>query len=189
MNRSGWQQTWVRILTTVLTLCMMAVIFALSGQDSERSDYTSGFISKAIIPVLYRDYALQTPEKQQEIYDNVQYAVRKCAHFTEYTVLGILIRLCLESWFGCRIKKRYILLLSAFVCGAMYAGTDEWHQRMIDGRSGQWTDVLLDSFGVLFGTFAGNRLIDTVEKRKKGPVKESGNECCTGQSGNSPEYR
>ena len=168
MVRTGWQRTWIRILTTALTICVMSMIFAFSTQNADRSDRTSGFISNAIISVLYRDYAAQTPEKRQEIYDSVQFVVRKCAHFSEYTLLGLLLRLCLESWIGHRMKKRYALMLLAFLCGALYAGSDEWHQKLIDGRSGQWIDVLLDSCGVLFGAFLGDRLILAINRKQKG---------------------
>lgn len=168
MVRTGWQRTWVRVLTTALVLFVMAMIFNLSMQTAERSDLTSGFISNAIIPVLYPDYPSETPERRQEIYDGVQHVVRKCAHFSEYTLLGFLLRLCLESWIGHRIRKRYGLMLPAFAIGAVYAGTDEWHQIQIDGRSGRWTDVLLDSCGVLFGVFLGNRLIIVLERKRKG---------------------
>ena len=182
MVRAGWQQPWVRVLTTVLTICVMAMIFAFSMQDADRSNLTSGFISDAIIAVLYRDYAMQTPETRQEIYDNVQHAVRKCAHFSEYTLLGFLIRLCLESWSGHRMKKPYSLLLPAFIGGTLYAGTDEWHQMMIDGRSGQWADVLLDSGGVLFGAFIGNRLIVRNSGNGKETVRNNADEHRTRES-------
>ena len=165
MVRTGWQRIWVRILTTVLTVCVMVMIYDFSTQNADRSDHTSGFISNAIIPILYPNYASETPEHRQEIYDSVQFVVRKCAHFGEYTLLGFLLRLCLESWIGHRIKKRYPLLLTAFFGGTAYAGTDEWHQKLIDGRSGQWTDVLLDSCGVLFGAFLGDRLIILLERK------------------------
>ena len=167
MTGTGWQQMRVRILTTVLTLCMMAVIFAFSTQDADRSDRTSGFISNAIIRVLYPNYPSETPERQQEIYDSVQHVVRKCAHFSEYTLLGFLMRLCLESWFGHRMKKRHALMLPAFLAGALYAGTDEWHQNLIDGRNGQWTDILLASCGVLSGAFLGDRLIIILARRHR----------------------
>ena len=167
MTGTGWQKTWIRVLTTAATLCVMVMIFAFSMQDADRSDHTSGFISKAIISVFYPDYDTQTPEKQREIYDSVQFAVRKCAHFSEYTLLGFMLRLCLESWVGHRMKKRYALMMPAFIGGALYAVTDECHQLMIDGRSGQWTDVLLDSCGVLFGTFIGNRMIILIDRKRK----------------------
>lgn len=179
MVRTGWQRTWVRVLTTALTFIVMAMIFNLSTQTAERSDSTSGFISNAIISVLYPDYPSETAVRRQEIYDGVQHAVRKCAHFSEYTLLGFLLRLCLESWFGHRMRKRYGSAVAAFVIGAAYAGTDEWHQKMIDGRSGEWTDVLLDSCGVLFGVFLGSRLIIRTEQKQKG-TEEDGDEHCAG---------
>ena len=168
MTGIGWQRTWVRVLTTALTLCVMAMIFAFSTQNADRSDQTSGLISSAVISVLYPNYDSESPERRQEIYDGVQHAVRKCAHFSEYTLLGFLLRLCLESWAGHRIRKRGTLLTAAFIGGTAYAGTDEWHQKLIDGRSGQWTDVLLDGCGVLFGAFLGTRLIIRSERKSKG---------------------
>ena len=188
MVRTGWQRTRIRILTTALTLCVMAMIFGFSTQNADRSDHTSGFISNAIIPVLYRDYASQTPAKQREIYDDVQFVVRKCAHFCEYTLLGFLLRLCMESWFGYRMRKRYFLLLPAFIGGTLYAVTDEWHQVLTDGRSGQWTDVLLDSCGVLFGAFLGNRLIIWIDGKGKERGRDNGDEHRTGQSGDPTEH-
>ena len=143
------------------------MIFAFSTQNADRSDHTSSFISKAIISVLYRDYATQTPEKQQEIYDNVQFVVRKCAHFSEYTLLGFMLRLCLESWFGHRTKKHRILTLIGLGAGASYACTDELHQLSIDGRSGQWKDVLVDSSGLLAGVTLGTLLIKSLKHRNK----------------------
>ncbi len=147
MERTGWQLTWVRILTTALTAAMMVLIFLFSTEDAEHSDRTSGSISRAIIPVVYPDYEQKTPETQREYYDSIQHVVRKAAHFTEYAILGALLRLCLESWFG---RKKWVFP-SAWAAGTLYAVTDELHQLMIIGRSGQWTDVLLDSAGVLTG--------------------------------------
>ena len=147
MKRSGWQRTWVRILTTLMTMAVMVFIFAFSTEDAESSDQTSGNISREVLPIVYPDYEQKPPEEQKTCYDNVQHIVRKTAHFTEYMILGLLIRLCLESWFGHR--KR--MLPASWAAGTIYAGTDELHQLLIDGRSGQWTDVLLDSGGVMTG--------------------------------------
>ena len=103
-------------------------------------------------------------DEQQAIYDTVQHIVRKCAHFTEYLILGFLIRLCFESWFGHRARKGRILALAGFGTGAAYACTDEAHQLAIDGRSGQWTDVLVDCSGVLAGAALGTLMIKTLHK-------------------------
>lgn len=159
MKRGGWQKTWVRVLTSGLTLGLMIMIFAFSTQNAEKSDRTSGFISGTVVRMVYRDYEQMDPERQQSVYADTQHIVRKCAHFTEYMLLGFMLRLCLESWFGHRSRGKRSLFAGALCAGIMYACTDEIHQLMIDGRSGQWTDVLVDSSGVLVGVIAGILLI------------------------------
>ena len=162
MEASQWKKTWLRVLTTALVLGMMALIFCFSMESAERSDETSGILSRTIIRVMYPDYDRFSAERQQEIYDNVQHYVRKTAHFTEYLILGVLMRFCLQSWFG-PVKG---LNLSAWGAGTLYAVTDEIHQLTIDGRSGQWTDVALDSAGVLAGVMIALGLIRIIDKRK-----------------------
>ena len=165
MVKGGWQRPWVRGVTTLLTLAVMVMIFCFSMQDAAHSDETSGTISQAVIRVLYPDYPERTPEEQQEIYDNVQHVVRKCAHFSEYTLLGFLMRLCFESWFGAAARKRGRLAIFSTLAGAEYACTDELHQLLIDGRSGQWTDVLIDSLGVTLGVLLAGLLISRTARR------------------------
>ena len=165
MTRTGWQTPWVRIVTTLLTIAVMVMIFCFSTENAEHSDRRSGVISIRIVRIFHPEYEQMNPEKQKEIYDNVQHIVRKCAHFTEYMMLGFLIRLCLESWFGHRMKRYRILALIGFGSGTGYACTDELHQLSIDGRSGQWTDVLVDSSGVLAGVVLGTLLIKSLNRR------------------------
>ena len=167
MTRTGWQKTWVRILTTSMTIAMMVLIFCFSMEDAEQSDRTSGFISDAVISVFYPDYREMNADRQQEVYDSVQFIVRKCAHLLEYLTLGFLLRLCAESWAGHRTGNRRFLLAAAFLIGAAYAGTDELHQLAIDGRSGQWADVLVDSCGVLAGSLSGTLMINRRTGRKQ----------------------
>lgn len=164
MERTGWQQNWVRILTTVLTAAVMVLIFCFSTESAERSDQTSGKISRQVVYMVYPNYDQKTTEEQQACYEMVQHHVRKTAHFTEYAVLGMMIRFCLASWFG----RRSGLSAAAWITGTLYSGTDELHQLLIDGRSGQWTDVLLDSCGVLTGVLiAGLILLLTWKKRRQ----------------------
>ena len=165
MRRSGWQNSWVRAVTTLLTIAVMMMIFCFSMENAEKSDRRSGVFSSAVISIFYPEYNHLDEEEQQAIYDNVQHVVRKCAHFTEYMMLGFLIRLCLESWFGHRMNKYRILALIGFGAGTAYACSDEMHQLAIDGRSGQWTDVLVDSSGVLAGVTLGTLLIKSLNRK------------------------
>ena len=85
----------------------------------------------------------------------LQLVVRKCAHFSAYLILGVLVTAAWRRWPGPtrtanRRRVRWDLIGPALVAIA-YAGTDEAHQLLVTGRSGQLTDVLIDSAGVLVG--------------------------------------
>ena len=159
MSKTGWQNPWVRAITTILAFVIMIMIFCFSMETADQSDRTIGRFSRRVVKIAYPQYDELDPTEQKIIYDSVQHAVRKCAHFTEYMMLGFVIRLCLESWFGYRLKKYRVLALIGFGAGTAYACTDELHQLTIEGRSGQWTDVMVDGSGVLIGVVLGTILI------------------------------
>jgi len=163
MERAGWQQTWVRILTTALTVAVMVMIFCFSMENAEDSDQTSGKISMEVIHIIHPDFDEKPPQVQKTIYDDVQYAVRKTAHFTEYALLGLMMRFCLESWVG----RRKWTLPAAWAAGTLYAVTDELHQMQIDGRYGQWKDVLIDSSGVLAGILIACMILHLIFKKRQ----------------------
>ena len=165
MTRSGWQNPWVRVVTTLLTVAVMVMIFCFSMENAETSDKRSGFIAMPVIRLLHPDYDQLDEAAQDEIYAGVSHVVRKCAHFTEYMVLGFLLRLCLESWFGHRMRKYRILALIGFGAGTAYACTDELHQLGVEGRSGAWKDVLVDASGVLLGVTLGTMLVKTLNRK------------------------
>lgn len=162
MEKGKMQRTWVRILLTALTLAVMVLIFFFSTETAEESDETSGVFTQQMIEMLYPDFDSYSTEEQMTLYESLQYGIRKTAHFTEYAILGFLLRLCIESWFG----KRGWLLQAAWLGGTLYAVTDELHQLTTDGRSGQWTDVLIDSSGVICGVLVAILILRIVHKRK-----------------------
>jgi VanZ family protein len=65
--------------------------------------------------------------------------LRKCAHVTEYAVLGALLY---------RALGREALALAV---GIAYAGTDELHQHFVRGRHASPVDVAIDAVGVALG--------------------------------------
>ena len=164
MAGSGLQKIGIRIILTLMTVLMMGLIFFFSEQSAETSDATSGRISGTVISLVFPDYHSYPAERRQEIYDRVQHTVRKTAHFTEYMILGILLRLCLESWLG----KRGFLLPASWAGGTLYACTDEMHQMLTKGRSALWTDVLIDSTGTLCGVLLVLLVLSTKRKARKG---------------------
>ena len=65
--------------------------------------------------------------------------LRKCAHMTEYAVLGYLLLRAIghEVW--------------ALLLGIAYSATDEFHQRFVAGRHGSPVDVAIDTIGLMIG--------------------------------------
>ena len=78
---------------------------------------------------------------------NIEYPIRKAAHMTEYAILGWLA-FAFSGTFEKRQKVHYIAALGFAFC---YASTDEFHQLFIPGRSGQFTDVCIDTAGAVIG--------------------------------------
>ena len=180
------QKTWVRIISTMMILAIMGMIFLFSTEPAEQSDATSGQIAAWVADRLRPEWRSYDPERKQAYYNEVQHVVRKCAHFTEFALLGFSLRFCLESWLGqerggegCDLSDsgsersrgqgapRKRLSAAAWLGGTLYACLDEIHQKLVDGRSGQGTDVLIASAGVLTGVLLFLLLLYLMDRRKR----------------------
>lgn len=75
--------------------------------------------------------------------------VRKIAHFAEFSVLGIMLELCVYSLNRVSPHKYLPHVLGA---GLLTAVIDETIQLGSPGRAGRITDVWLDFSGVIFGS-------------------------------------
>ena len=151
-----------KVLLLLLTVGMMVLIFVFSAEPAADSDRTSGFLVNLVLYTACPNYDTLTPDAQLAVYNTLQHLVRKAAHFTEFALLGFLLRLCLESWFP---KAR--LSLWAWFGGTVYAITDEIHQLSVDARSGQIGDVLLDSCGVIAGVIVGWVILTLLRRRRE----------------------
>lgn len=137
---------WIAVAWTAVIL-WMAFIFSMSAEPAVESDKTSGGVAELILKIFVPDFEELSSAERAEMVDGIQHAVRKSAHFCGYTLMGILLCIAFSGHFE---RNRHILP-SAFVAGALYAASDEFHQRFVPGRSGELKDVLLDSSGVAFG--------------------------------------
>ena len=76
---------------------------------------------------------------------------RVIAHFTEYAILASLWAWALVPELGRRG------LWAAAVISALYAVTDEYHQRFVEGRDSDILDVVTDWAGIAFGLWLFSR--------------------------------
>lgn len=156
----------LRLTLWFLTIGMMVIIFLFSAQNGENSMALSGRFSVPIANFIASMQKDVTPEKYQEILNAVQFFVRKTAHFSEYAVLGFLIRLLMWSY---SVKRAGGW---AWLAGTLYAGTDEIHQLLTGERSGMWQDVVLDSCGAVFGVVMAGVFMWLLGRRKARNVHE-----------------
>lgn len=133
----------------LLSFLWMMFIFMMSQQNADTSTETSlragTLVAELVVPG-YRDW---TAAEQRALAIQIDYPVRKLAHASEYTVLGILYSLSVLS--VTTVPRRRKLLCTAFPLGVLYAMSDEFHQLFVPGRAGRVSDVLIDSAGVLLG--------------------------------------
>ena len=75
--------------------------------------------------------------------------LRKVMHASVYFVLAFFLIIGISMLFS---KKRYFLsfLITVLLCFS-FAFTDEYHQTFVEGRTGQFMDVIIDTSGAFLG--------------------------------------
>ena len=152
-----------RGILILLILINCLVIFGFSSQKAEESSNTSSKIVDAIVDTLYRNKKIVNQEVQM-LKENITTLVRKGAHFSIYTCLGILTFLYIGTY-PINLKKRF--LYTILFCIA-YACSDEFHQMFVEGRSGEIRDICIDTCGALFGTvivIAISKFVNLIKKK------------------------
>lgn len=146
-----------RIAITFLIVAAGCVVgmFYFSNQNGDTSHGLSYDIVLHILKWLSID-----PDETITAMDLCDFVVRKIAHFTEYTVLGIglcgLMRVLVKRYWG----------IAAIVLGAVLASLDEFHQLFIPGRSAMVSDVVIDTCGVVVGSIIFTLIILLQEKKR-----------------------
>lgn len=142
----------------LLTALWMAVIFWFSSKDAASSTEDSYLVGRTAAVLLVPGFRGMSAEEQQAAVESMDHKVRKTAHFFEYTVLGALLAgVFLQP--GSRRKERCLQAVRAWAAGTGYAVSDEVHQMFVPGRACMWTDVMLDSTGVLAGLLLGGCIL------------------------------
>lgn len=133
-----------RIIFAVLIIVNCVVIFMFSSQNSEKSSKTSGVVVEKVVDTISNS---NKKVKKETIREQVTFYVRKTAHFTIYTLLGIWL-MNEANTFQITTKRKFVICI---IFGCLYAITDEFHQSFVGGRSQELRDILIDTGGVFFG--------------------------------------
>lgn len=149
-----------KLLFIILTFLWLGVIFSFSLQSGEESSGMSMGVLKNLLelfsPELAESYELM-PREQMELIHTI---LRKCAHFSEYLILGVLASIAL---FQINVCPKVPIAISFCV---LSAAADETFQRFVSGRAGRFTDVLIDSAGALTGIGIVFLILKLIKKKK-----------------------
>ena len=157
------RKTAVRVLLWAAVLALMALIFTFSSQPAEQSSETSSPFVDLYMHIFHRDADSLSPEEQFDLRESASFLVRKAAHFSIYTLLGILLSSAVRATFS-----GYKRLWLPFILGALYAVSDEFHQSFVPGRSCELRDMAIDSSGVLLGVLLVAGVCCLLSRRKDG---------------------
>ncbi len=152
-----------RVLLWTAVFVWMALIFFFSAQTAPESSGQSGTLIRTILSWIDSSFETLTIAEQELRIEELQHIVRKLAHMSIYGVLGML---CMGALCTHRLGK-WKRPLCAFAISAVYAMSDEWHQTMVAGRSGEIRDVCIDSLGALLGVLFVFVIFTCYQKRSE----------------------
>ena len=147
-----------KTISIISLILWMIVIFSFSSADANKSTGTSDKVITTMIEIKDKITDQETPVSEKEIIvKNSSFYVRKIAHISEYLILGLLMFNTLKQF-------NILNIYYAIILCVLYSCTDEFHQLFINGRSGSFRDVLIDTIGILLGTYLYKILI--IKKKK-----------------------
>ena len=144
----------IQAAATLATAAFILFIFSNSLQNGEES----GNRSQSVLATFQRLFA-----RAGIPFAVTEYFIRKAAHFLEYFALGLLLMGALRAYTP--KLKRYCAI--PLCLGFMVACCGEALQRFVPGRSGQFSDVLLDFSGVAAGALSLMFFILWKQKRRR----------------------
>ena len=109
-------------------------IFSMSAQDGVSSGGLSEKLTAVFLP------------RDSQYFDLLHHLIRKAAHVTEFLILfGLWFGWAAEAFPRAELPLSLGLPYGATLISAIF---DEVHQLSVPGRSGSFTDVLIDMLGV-----------------------------------------
>lgn len=149
----------IRTILITLLLGTFCIIFGFSSQNSTQSAGISRKITNAIT-INIKSIQEKDAQSKEEILSKIEHIIRKIAHFSIYTLVGILL-MSLCKTYNLKEFDRFSISL---IAGLIYASSDEIHQAFVPGRGPMITDVLIDTSGVTVGILLVMGVFDLYKK-------------------------
>ena len=150
-----------RRVTLIAVFAVMALIYWFSAQEGEDSARLSAGVTQWLLSKLMPGYSDLSDAMKLEALNRFGFWMRKAAHFTEYTLLGVALSNHLHYVIARRIVP------AAWGIATLYAMTDELHQMFVGGRGPAARDVCIDSAGALTGALIGMGILLLWHRHKR----------------------
>ena len=154
------KEKYIKIFKIILVVIWMMTVFMFSNEDGTESSNTSRKVTVTVV----QTFSDKTEEENEPIIQRVDKVIRKLAHYSIYTIGGILI----INYVYTIDKKNKEKVLYSIAFGAGYAITDEIHQFFVSERSARIFDVGIDTLGVITGIaiyLVIRKIIDTAKNK------------------------
>lgn len=148
-----------RIILLILLIGTFYVIFNFSNQEGKES----GGLSRKVTTIIVEKILFISDDNKEEQVKIMEPIIRKLAHFSIYTITGILLMSLVSTYEIEKMKKIYI---SMFI-GMLYAISDEIHQVFVPERTAKLIDIIIDTMGIALGISIVMIAVNFFNKRNK----------------------
>ena len=146
-------------ISLILVIIWMITVFCFSNQPGNTSGKTSSGVTTKVVETITKNKG-KTENEKAEMIAKIDPIIRKIAHYSIYTLGGIIIMNYIKTY---KLKEEREMLISIII-GTVYATTDEIHQYFVPGRSAMITDVGIDALGVMTGVCIFLCILKAMEK-------------------------
>lgn len=146
------------IMSIIITILWMVIIFDFSNTPS----YESNSSSKEIIRFIVEKFTDDEKEINKLVI-KINKPFRKLAHASVYLVLSLFVNSLI---FSLKKYKLRVCNIISVICCFIYAVSDEYHQMFIVGRTGLFTDVLIDTIGAIIGCVIFDYIFRKIKNKK-----------------------
>ena len=159
----------LRVIFWGITVGIMVIVFLNSAKDATQSSEISMSFTEKLFAVFVPDYGAMDEASKLSLITEMQFFIRKSAHFLSYFAMGLFCTLAYNTH---KLRLRNKFLFSAVTC-VCFSVSDEIHQLFVPGRSGEIRDVLIDTAGILLAALTVTAII-YLSKRRKEKKNEKG---------------